>query len=167
MIRLFWGLLFALLDYKVSIGTAVVDILPDFVGFFLLMRGMESLADQSRCFDMGRHWAFGMSLLSSVLFLGDLVNPEAMTRVWLWAAELGGLAVTLFVVKRILTGLKQMGKSGTEVLSSIWLILAVLLPLCHLLSWVPLVGNICNWAAILAAGLFLIAFLRTIKKSPE
>lgn len=167
MIRLFWGLFFVLLDYKVTVGTAVIEILPDFLGYFLLMRGMESLAGESRRFDLGRHWAFAMSLLSGVLFLADLINPETMTRVWLWGLDLGALIIGLGIVKMIVTGLGQMGKTGTEVLCSIWLILAVLLPLCHLLSWVPLVGSICGWAAILAAALFLTAFFRSAKKSAE
>ncbi len=167
MIRLFWGLFFMLLDYKVTLGTAVIEILPDFLGYFLMMQGMESLAGESRCFDLGRHWAFAMSLLSGVLFLADLVNPETMTRVWLWGLELAALIVGLGIVKVTVKGLEEMGKSAAEVLRSIWLILAVLLPLCHLLSWVPVVGSICGWAAILASGLFLTAFFRSVKKSAE
>lgn len=167
MIRLFWGLFFVLLDYKVTIGTAVIEILPDFLGYYLLMKGMESLAGESRSFDLGRHWAFAMSLLSGVLFLAELMNPETVTKIWLWGLELGALMVGLGIVKMIVKGLEQMGKGGTEVLRSIWLILALLLPLCHLLSWVPMVGSICGWAAILASALFLAAFFRSVKKSAE
>ncbi len=164
MSRLFWGLFFVLLDYKVRIGTAVIEVLPDFVGFYLLMKGMELLAQESRSFDLGRHWAFAMSLASGVLFLAGLVNPDTMTRIWMWILELAALGITLAVVKMVLSGLGEMGKSGSDILNGIWLILAVLLPLCHLLSWLPVVGGICGWASNLASGLFLAAFWRTMRK---
>lgn len=165
MIRLFWGLFFVLLDYKVTVGTAVIEILPDVLGFYLLMKGMEAMAGESRCFDLGRHWAFAMSLISGVLFLADLMNADTMMRVWLWAAELAALVICLCILKMIVTGLQEMGKSGVETIGSLWLILAVLLPLCRLLSWVPVVGTVSNWAANLASGLFLLAFYRSIRRS--
>ena len=164
MSRLFWGLFFVLLDYKIRIGTAVIEALPDFAGFYLLMKGMEILAQESRSFDLGRHWAFGMSLLSGVLFFAGLVNPDTMTKIWMWILELTALGITLAVVKMILSGLREMGKTGSDILKGIWLILVVLLPLCHLLSWLPVVGEICSWASNLASGLFLAAFWRTMKK---
>ena len=44
---LFWGLLFSLLDWKVTIGSMLVEILPDFIGYFLMMKGLESLQEES------------------------------------------------------------------------------------------------------------------------
>lgn len=165
MYRLFWGLFLVLLDYKVTLGRTVFEILPDFAGYILLMRGMESLAGESRIFNRGRHWAFAMSLVSGVLYLADLTDPDTMTRVWLWAGELAGLAVMLILVRAVLKGLEQTGRGRMETVTNIWPILVVLLPMCHLLSWVPVVGNICAWAGMLASGLFLAAFYRAIKKS--
>lgn len=166
MDRLFWGLFFVLLDYKVTVGTAVIEVLPDFVGFFLMMKGMESLSDRSRYFDRGRHWAFGLSIVSGILFGADLMNPDTMTKVWLWAAGLAVLAVTLVLLRGIGRGIGEMGHS-TERLSTMWMILAVMMPLCHLVSWVPLVGSISNVASVVTAALFLAACYDTIRKSAE
>jgi hypothetical protein len=165
MIRLFWGLFFVLLDYKVSVGSAVIEVLPDFVGFFLLMKGMESLADKSIAFDRGRHLAFAMSLFTGVLFLADLMAPDSRMQIWLWLLELGAMIIGLCILKMILSGFRQMGRCGTENANSLWVILLVLLPLCHLLSWVPVVGPACGWAGMLASGLFLVSFYRCIRKS--
>ena len=165
MYRLFWGLFFVLLDYKVSLGRAVFELLPDFAGYYLLMRAMESLAGESRIFNRGRHWAFAMALVSGVLYLADLTDPDTMMKVWLWAAELAALIVSLIFVSSILTGLAGMGLNGMETVKNFRLIPAVLLPMCHLFSWVPMVGGICAWAGLLTSGLFLAAFYRAIKKS--
>lgn len=149
-----------LLDYKITLGRAVFEIFPDFLGYFLLMKGMESLSGESRCFDRGRHWAFAMTLASALLALADLTDLDTMTRVLLWGLELAALVITLAMVKTVITGLGQMGRAGTEMLKSIWLILAVLLPLCHLLRWIPMVGDICMWASMIASAVFLAAFFK-------
>ena len=163
MNRLFWGLLFCLLDYEVTVGSAVFEILPDFVGYFLLMKGMESLAGENEYFDRGRHWAFGLLIVSVLVYGANLMNPDAMTKVWLWAAELAAMILQLLLIRRIIRGLARMErdhglKLGTERLRAVWLILAVLYPICHLFSWVPLVGDVCGIAALVMGILFLITF---------
>ena len=164
MIRLFWGLFFTLLDHKVTVGRAVIEVLPDFVGFFLLMKGMEALADKSVAFDRGRHMAFVMSLFTGVLFLTDLMHPDTRMQVWLWCLQLCALIIGLCVLKMVVAGLRQMEQSGAETVNSLGLVLMVLLPLCHLLSWIPVVGTVGNWAANLASGLFLVSLFRCIRK---
>ena len=60
----------------------------------------------------------------------------------------------MFVSSYILSSMLDF---DSDILKGIWLILVVLLPLCHLLSWLPVVGEICSWASNLASGLFLAA----------
>ena len=166
MNRLFWGLFFVLLDYKVKIGTAVVEILPDFVGFYLLMRGMESLGEKSSRFDRGRHMAFAMTIVSGLLFGADLLNPDTHTKVWLWIAGVAALAAGLGIVRCTVLGLEDMGK-GTENLKGMWLILTVLHMLCGVVSWVPLVGDVCGIVSVATGALFLAIWVRENKKSAE
>ena len=88
MNRLFWGFFLILIDVKMTVGSAVFDILPDFLGFWLIMKGMESLAEQSVSFDRGRHGAFGLSILDVILFGMELMNPDMIGRLWLWGLGL-------------------------------------------------------------------------------
>ena len=41
MMKLFWGFTLILLDVPLELGSASIEVLPDFLGYFLLMRGME------------------------------------------------------------------------------------------------------------------------------
>lgn len=166
MNRLFWGLLFVLLDYKLTVGRAVFEILPDFAGWFLVMRGMESLAGKSRAFDRGRHWAFVMCIVSAIVWGADLMSPATMTKVVFWAIGLAVLAVTLGLLHAVARGLKEMDRN-TERLQAMTLILAVLLPLCHLAGWIPLVGSVCAVAAAVISGLYLLVLFVTMRKSAE
>ena len=45
-----------------------------------------------------------------------------------------------------------------DLLKSLWLILIVICPLCHIFSWVPLVGDICRMASTVVSALFLAVF---------
>ena len=92
MNHLFWGLFFVALNFKVQLGTAQFGLLPDVLGWYLMMKGMEGLARENRRFDRGRHWAFGLMLLSAVLYIGDLLNPDAMAAVGMEFAPLDGAA---------------------------------------------------------------------------
>lgn len=166
MRRLFWGVLLVLLDYRVTVGSAVFEVLPDFLGWFLVLKGMEELAQKSRVFDRMRHWAFGLSVVSAILYGAELFNLETMTRVWLWVMGLGILVLTLWMLRCIRRGLEELVGSG-ERLKAMGLILAVLLPICYLVSWVPVVGSVCEAAAAVVSALYLLTLFGEMKKSAE
>ena len=166
MNRLFWGLFFVILDYKVKIGTAAVEIFPDFLGYFLLMREMERLAEKSPRFDRGRHVAFGMSIVSGLLFGGDLLNFDTRGQVWLWGAGMIALVIGLTLVRCVIRGLGDVGRR-TENLKGMWLILAVLQILCSLFRWVPLVGDVCGIVSVATGALFLVILIKETKTPAE
>ena len=158
MNRLFWGLFFVLLDLNIAVGRAVFEILPDFAGFYLLMKGMEALADRNARFEKSRHVAFGAFLLSAVLYGANLLNLEPMTKVGLWALELLCLAVFLGLQKTVVA---EMGQE----IRNLHVIAAVILVLNHLTGWIPLVGSICAVAAAVISVVFLLAFRKEMKQS--
>lgn len=166
MNRLFWGLFFVLLDLKTTVGTAVIEVLPDFIGFYLMMKGMESLAGKSDRFDRGRHWCFGLAIVGGILFGADLMNPDTMAKVWLWAIGLAALILTLVLIRAAVRGIRDMGRN-TQNADAMWMILAVMQVICHLLNWVPLVGSVCNGVSMAIGALFLIVLYSTLKKSAE
>lgn len=160
---LFWGLLLCLLDFDIAVGTAVIGLLPDFLGFFLVMKGLEQLAEENRFFSRGRHYAFGLLILSVILYVADLMNPGSMVKVWLWALELVGLIVLLVLIRMVITGILWLERDNGlklrgDLLKSMWTILIVICPLCHIVSWLPLVGDICRMASTVVSALFLAVF---------
>lgn len=160
MHRLFWGLFFVLLDIDLTVGRATFEILPDFVGFFLLIKGMEEQAGTSPSFEKSRHVAFGLFLLSAVYYGAGLLNLEPMTKVVFWVLEFICLAVFLWLLWGI-------AADGSEQLKGLWLIVAVVEVLSALLSWVPLIGSICRAAALVTGIVFLLAYWKEIRRSAE
>lgn len=164
MDRLFWGLIFVLLDWKVTLGTATIGLLPDFLGFYLIMKGMESLAAKSGAFNKGRHLAFGLAILSAILYGADLMNPDTAAKVVFWALGLAELAGMLILLRLAVMGCAETGKDN-QTLSGMWQVLAVLQSICYLANWIPLVGRICGFVSLGVGILFLICFYTAIKKS--
>lgn len=164
MNRLFWGLIFVILDWKFTLGTAVFEILPDFLGFYLLMKGMEEPATQSPSFDRGRHWAFALALASGIHFGAELMAPGTETQVIMWAAGLVLLAAGLLLIRGILRGLGELGLE-TAAAEGMWLVLIALQSICYLANWIPVVGDICNLVSLGTGLLFLLCYYRTMKGS--
>lgn len=160
MHRLFWGLFFVLLDIDLTVGRATFEILPDFAGFFLLMKGMEEQAGTSPRFEKSRHVAFGLFLLSAVCYGAGLLNLEPMTKVAFWALEFICLAVFLWLLRTIVADCGEQVKG-------LWLMVAVVEVLAALLGWVPLIGSICRAAALVTGIVFLLAYWKEIRRSAE
>ena len=158
MHRLFWGLFFILLDIPVTVGRAEIEILPDFLGFFLLMKGMEAAASETGRFEKSRHVAFGLFLLSAVCCGAGLLNLKPMMEVAFWALE-------FFCLAAFLWSLREVTAHGSEQLKALRLIVAVVEVLAALLGWMPLVGSICRTAALVTGIVFLLAYWKEMKSA--
>ncbi|MBP3673278.1 MAG: hypothetical protein J6J18_05560 [Oscillospiraceae bacterium] len=172
MSRLFWGLLFVLMDVKITLGSAEVGLLPDFAGYFLLMKGMEELAEESKRFDKVRHGAFVMVLVSAVLYVADLLDLTAMQAVGIWVLGLIAHVAGLAVLYGMVSGIRQMERGSGwdlqgEKLRTMWLIQAVMGTIAYLLGWIPLVGTVAGVAGMVTAVCFLAAMFGTKKRFDE
>lgn len=66
---MFWGFIFALLDFRVS----AIDIIPDFIGFIMIFSALGKLTAQHEYFGKARPFAFALILLA----LPDLIQLQA------------------------------------------------------------------------------------------
>lgn len=169
MSRLFWGLFFVTLDFDVTAGSLTIGLIPDFLGFWLLMKGMEDLADESKCFDRGRHWAFGMVLLGVVLYLKGFLNLSSNGKLGFWVLGLVGFCVGLVVLHQVVAGIRQVEQHRGwdlqgEKLRTMWLFYAVMGLIGYLLNWVPLVKTFAALAAAVTAVCLLVAMFDTKRR---
>ena len=162
---LFWGIALVLLDADVTFGTAAVDILPDFIGFDLMRRGMESMAGTEAEFDRGRHWAFGMELIAVILYGARILRPDTHGRVAVWILRLilrCAFLVLLYFIVRVTCRMGQ--EKQTERVKGLYPVIAVLHPVCALVSWIPVIGGISRIASAVLSLCFLAAFGGCIPK---
>lgn len=143
--KLFLGLIFVLLDVEIPAGTVQIGLLPDFIGYFLLMRGLEEREDPRR------HLAFGLMLVSLAVYAAGFLDPGSLV---FWCVELAAEIGLLFLLRRI------PGKGTKELFP----VLCCIRILAMLLGWLPLVGTVCAVANAVVAVCFLAAAYQTLVK---
>lgn len=72
MQKIFIGMLLILLDLNLNIGGSRIDLLPDFIGYFSMARGMFEMIQESQYFEKGRIWAVVLGIYTCLLFAADL-----------------------------------------------------------------------------------------------
>lgn len=173
MRTIFFGLALVLLDADVTFGTATLDLLPDFIGFDLMRRGMEQLAGEETEFNRGRHWAFGMELAAVILYGARILRPDTHGRVTVWILNLilrcAFLILLYFIVRGTEKLCRRKGReSQAERMKGFYLMIAVLHPVCALISWIPLTGSVSKIASAVLSACFLAAYRSCIpKKIPK
>lgn len=148
--KLFLGLIFILLDFQIEVGTAVIGLLPDFIGYFLVMKALEEKDDA------WRHLAFGLMLGSIVLFVADLVDKDTLTQIWFRGAGLIVEVAMLVLLFHIVRGEKR--------LRELFPVAACIRVLHSVISWIPLVGMVCSFANAVVAVCFLAAAYGAMRK---
>ena len=148
--KLFLGFLFLLLDVEITVWKGVLDLLPDFVGYILVIQRLQEREDP------WRHLAFGLTLASVVLFVGDLMNLTARVAIGF------GLAAIVAEVLMLVLLFHVIGKNSR--LRQLFPVLACIRLLCLMVSWIPLIGGICATANGVMALCYLAAAYQPLTK---
>lgn len=163
MDKLFWGLLLVLLDWHVSIGSAALALLPDFLGYWLIYQGCIRFTEYSRHFFRAKIIAAVFTAYSGIVFVLDLFGIR--TNLALLSLVLDGVCIVGSLVTSywLICGIRQMELQRTWDLAAVslqtmWKFLSVLQLLCFALSWIPLIGALASLAGTIVSICFLAAF---------
>ena len=108
MVYLFWGFLFTFVNAKVHPAGLTVGLIPDFVGFFLLWRGLVVLSSESRVFKKLTPVALVFLFVSLFMYVTDLFNVFSEDNMIMFAVGIVYTAARLFFCYFILRGIKDM-----------------------------------------------------------
>ena len=163
MDKLFRGLLLVLLDCRISFGSAVFDLVPDFLGYWLVYQGCILLMEYSRYFVWAKNIAAVLSAYTGVLFVLDLFGIS--TPLALLSLVLNGICIagSLVSIYWLVCGIRQMElqrawELAAVSLKTMWKFLSALQLLCFVLSWIPLIGTLASLAGTIVSICFLAAF---------
>lgn len=163
MRNLFIGLMFVFLDFNLTLGNCVIGLIPDFIGYFFIVKGLKELERRSMHFSSVTPAANGMMIYSLVLYLLDFSTLSA--GLGIWVTVLGMIAVTggLYVSYYVVLGVRDLEKeSGCnlegDALFSRWKLMAVMNLAAVVLLWVPGINIICIILTFVTGVMFLVAF---------
>ena len=169
MNRLVLGMLFVFLDIPLELGSATLELLPDFVGYLLMMKGLRELSVESTVFQRGETVALVMAVIHGVHWLMDFFAASVQAELYAWLVGLVVTVLDLVLTYWVVKGVEDMERRYHWVLQagklrSMWLVQLVLTILCTLLNWLPLVGTVCVIASFVVAVCFLVAMNDTRKR---
>lgn len=166
MNHLFLGMLFVFLDFNLNFGRCTLGLLPDFVGYILLVKGLEELVPVCGKFAKAKPWALVMAVYTGGLYVLDLFSVSLKLRILSWALGLVSTAASLVISYWIVGGIQEMENTHSwnlqgQKLKLMWTYMAVIQGICYVCSWIPVVGIIGAFGAFIMGICFLMAFYRT------
>lgn len=172
MHKLFIGLIFIMLDFYMNAGDATIGVLPDFVGYLFLYKGLQELADESARFPKLINWTLGMAIFSGVLYIMDLLALPVQLAFVGWLLNIAAQGVFFWILFQIICGIREMELYKSVELKShrmkslwqVWIGVAAIAELC---SWIPAVGFIAAIATMIVSVCFLVAFYQAQKQYRE
>lgn len=163
MKRLFWGFIFIFFDFFLQIGDISIGVLPDFVGYFLIVSGLRRLPDDNYEFQKIRPIALIAAVLSTVIYFVDFFGISAKLGFIATCLEFCFTALTLYICYTIIFGIRELEKQHNvdllaKKLRVNWMILVVAQLIPYITMWVPklfLIGMVFSIAFTFS---FLITF---------
>lgn len=167
MKKIFIGLLLVFLDFNLTLNNSVIGLIPDFIGYIVMVKGLEEMADESPLFPKVRPYTVGMAVYTGVLYALDLFGIIGLASVLSFLLGVVALAVSLYISYNIVMGVREMEERyetnlNGEQLKSRWTIVAVFSIASIVAQLVPttlaIILLICVFIVYI---LFLVAFNRS------
>lgn len=108
MIKLAIGMLFVLMNFSIDIGDLSINILPEFVGYFLLLSAVEKLKVKSAYFDKMSGLLFAMTIYKIADYIVSMLNVSAgMVATVFFYGGIVSTIIGLIIQYRILCGIDE------------------------------------------------------------
>lgn len=163
MKNIFIGFLLIFLNFDLNIGSSKIGLIPDFIGYIVMIKGLLEMAEESPLFIKVKPLATLMAAYSGVLYLIDLVGISGSLGPLSILLGIASIAISLYISYNIVMGVKDMEEKYNTLLNgnslkSTWAILAVFNILTFALLLIPALAIICIVVSFIAAICFLVAF---------
>lgn len=168
MRNIFIGFLLVFLDFNIDINTCRIGLIPDFIGYIVMINGLKEMVHESRCFEKVKPFAVGMCVYSGFLYVLDLLGTSAALG---WLGVLLGivsLIVSLYISYTIIKGIAEAETNHNADLNSTslkntWILMAIFHAASYVSAFVPALSIICILISLVVAIIFLVQFNRSKK----
>lgn len=166
MQNLFMAFIFVFLDFTVTLGSIKIGLIPDFVGYLIMLKGLEELAHESTLFIKVKPFVIGMAGYSAVLYLIDLLGATLSLGFLTYILAFISMAISLYISYHIVMGVLEIERNHNtflngDSLKSIWTLLAILNVLTFVTMFISAIALILIIISFIIAICFLAAFGKT------
>lgn len=163
MDKIFIGFILIFLDFDLNLGNSHIGLIPDFVGYIVMIKGLVEMDRESPVFMEVEPYATGMAVYTAILYLIDVFGVSMSLGLLSYILGITSTIISLYISHKIVMGVIDMERIyntlfNGESLKSTWSILAVLNILIFISLLNPVIAIVCTIAAFIADICFLVAF---------
>lgn len=164
--KLFVGYLFIFLNLNITIDNHVIALLPGFVGYYFMVKGLNEMSSQSEKFETVRPFAVGMGVYTGIFFVTDLLGVTSALGLMAWILSLIAMAISLYISYVIIQGIEEIEEKRNvnlegKSLKQIWVFMAVMQVVTQVMVWVPSLAFFCAMLTIILTIVYLVCFHKT------
>jgi len=177
MRSIFIGMLFVFLNININIGGTSVGLIPDFIGYCFMLRGLTEIEGFSERFTKIKPIVKGMAIYSAFIYLFALIQGPTNVNIQYAFSSLGffvlflslvSVLASLYISYNIIMGIKdiegiQARDLHSERLHSVWKVKAVFSILTFVIIIAPALAIISMLVSFVVAIIYLIAFNKSKK----
>lgn len=163
MKNLFIGLLFVFLNFNLNLGGIQINLLPDFVGYLFMLKGIDELIKESEFFDKVRPWASIMACYTGIIFILNLLGISNQLHGFAIILGIINVSISLFILYQIVSGVFDIEQKygiileGSK-LKSLWNVMTIFDVLISVLIFFNVFSVVLSIIAIIIHIIFLMAF---------
>lgn len=160
------GFILIFLDFNLNLDNIRIELLPDFIGYIIMISGLAEMGDESLLFMKVKPYATGMAVYSGFLFAMDFMGISVSFGVLTYILAFISTAVSLYISYNIVMGVIYMERqykthlNGTS-LKSKWTLLATFNILSFVMLLFPFAALISIIVSFVIAIYFLVDFNNT------
>lgn len=164
MKKIFYGMLFVFFNFTINFGDSIIGLIPDFIGYILMMIGCNELKETSGCFVKVKPVLIGMTILSVIFYILDFLGLGTINSAVLLLL-INGIAVfgSLYSTYMITCGVVDMEKIqhlelAADKLMYKWKVKAMFMILGYLVIFIPIASLICMLVSFIFSIIYLFDF---------
>jgi hypothetical protein len=166
MKKIMIGLIMVFLDFNLTLNNNVIGLIPDFIGYIIMVKGLIEMTEESPLFPKVRPYATGMAVYTGILYALDLFGVIVSLSFFTFLLGVISVTVSLYISYTIVMGVRDMeDRHGTDLngeqLKSRWMIAAVFSIASVAALLFPVLAIIMLIAVVITSILFLVAFNRS------
>ncbi len=127
---IFWGFFFIVFNINIHFGATLINFIPNFIGYILMIKGIDTLKHLVPRFEKIRGFCIGMAVLTSFIFVIALLGISGRFNALFIPIRLLSFTIGLYPQYHILRGLKDLAQK--KAVSSekympirLWIIVAI------------------------------------------
>lgn len=157
------GFILIFLDFNLNIGNSKIGLIPDFIGYLIIISGLVEMAEESTLFMKVKPLVSGMVIYTGILYFLDLLGFSTLLGTFSYILAITSTAISLYISYNIVMAVIEMEAKYSKSLNgnslkSIWTLLAVFNILTFVTLLIPVIAVVCIVVTLIINICFLAAF---------